>query len=400
MEKIIIIMVTDENYILPTKVAVSSVLTSAHTPSLFEVHILCKKGMDFDSRNQFKALEQMYNNLEIRFHEIEDSVLEKARTTAHIPVASYYRLYISRIIDDDRCLYIDGDMLIQEDLSQIYNMELGDFYIAGVRDMGVQANMDKFSGHSSCLGIPSMDEYVNAGFLLFNLKKIREDGIDQLFISAISHGYPYMDQDIINKYCYGKIKYLPTKYDYFTEYGGDAFEACVLHYTGYFKPWICSRLKINRLWWEQAKQALNEEEYNLIKKQAGEAERISDWSYVLDRVKEEKEVVIFGFSEIGKNVADRLVKTGEGNIVAFADNDIRKAGLEYEKIPVMSMAEIRLNFSSPFFIISSQNGFRSISSQLKELGIPEKKIIRYIYKDKTYYERLDEKYSAYESEKG
>ena len=398
MGKKIIVMVTDENYILPTKVAVFSLLTSDHSFSFFEVHILCRKGMNFDSREQLKALERIHDNLEIRFHEIEDNILEKARTTAHIPIASYYRLYISRIIEDDRCLYIDGDMLIQGDLSRIYDMDLGDCYIAGVRDMGVEANIDKFSGHSLSLGIPSMDEYVNAGFLLFNLKKIREDGIDRQFISAISHGYPYMDQDIINKYCYGKIKHLPSKYDYFTEYGGDAFDASVLHYTGYFKPWICSRLKINQLWWAQAKQALGDEEYKLAEKQARESEKISDWNYVLDKIKEEKEVIIFGFSEIGKSVADMLIKAWQGNIAAFADNDTQKAGLDYQGIPVMGAAETCLRFASPFFIVSSQNGFLPISRQLKELGIPEKKMIRYIYKDKTYYERLDEKYLAYESE--
>ncbi len=74
MEKIIIIMVTDENYILPTKVAVFSLLTSDHSFSFFEVHILCRKGMNFDSREQLKALERIHDNLEIRFHEIEDNI--------------------------------------------------------------------------------------------------------------------------------------------------------------------------------------------------------------------------------------------------------------------------------------------------------------------------------------
>ena len=147
-----------------------------------------------------------------------------------------------------------------------------------------------------------------------------------------------------------------------------------------------------------AKQALGDEEYKLAEKQARESEKISDWNYVLDKIKEEKEVIIFGFSEIGKSVADMLIKAGQGNIAAFADNDTQKAGLEYQGIPVMGAAETCLRFASPFFIVSSQNGFLPISRQLKELGIPEKKMIRYIYKDKTYYERLDEKYLAYESE--
>ncbi len=412
MNKINIAMATDKNYIIPTKVAMSSILDAAGKDSFYEFHILCSSELDSKSREKLSALERNYVYLNVSFHEIAGEELNNATTTAHIPVASYYRLYMSREIEADRCLFIDGDMIIREDLQPVYNMDLEGCYIAGVRDMGVRFHAEEFSGYADYLGIASMDEYVNAGFTLFDLKKIREDGLDQVFISAIRHGYKYMDQDIINKYCYGRIKHLPLRYDYFTEYDGDSLREydkyyskqeladfdhkCVLHYTGGFKPWICRRLKINQYWWDQAEKILSEEEYHTVLNQAREFEEKSDWTYILEKVDGEKEVVIFGFSEIGRTVAEQLQNTGHDGIAAYADNDSSKYGMQHRGIVVMSVEDICLKFEHPLWIISSQNGFAAIGRQLQKLGIEADRMIRYIWKDRTYYNRLDDKYRDYE----
>ena len=98
--------------------------------------------------------------------------------------------------------------------------------------------------------------------MIFNLNKIREDELDIKMIDAIDAGYKYMDQDIINKLCYGKIKILPLRYDFFTEYYGglsrqklsgysleelDAAEqkTAVYHFVGIFKPWVCTRMTVS-----------------------------------------------------------------------------------------------------------------------------------------------------------
>ena len=412
MNKLVVVMATDENYIIPTKVAMSSILDSASKDSLYEFHILCNRKVNENIRQKLIVLEETYEYLKVLFHEIEDIELNDATINAHVSLASYYRLYISRIIDEERCFYVDSDMIIREDLLPVYHTDLHDYYIAAVRDMGVQANMKYHSEYADCLEIASMKGYVNAGFMLLNLKKIREDGLDKVFISAIKCGYKYMDQDIINKYCYGSIKYLPLRYDYFTEFDGDSSKeyiqyypeqelewmdhTCVLHYAGIFKPWLCTRLKMNQYWWNQAKKILSDKEYQEVLTQAHEFERKSDWTYILEKTEREKNVVIFGFSEIGRNVANLLRKAGHNVIAAYADNDTSKHGMEYQGITVLSVEDICLKFSDPLWIISSQNGFIAIGRQLQELGIGEERIIRYIWKDKTYYDRLDDKYRAYE----
>lgn len=399
----------DENYVIPTKVTISSMLYSSKSGAFFEIHIFCNRELSNVGRDKLTELEEKHGQLQLFFHEIADSLLEGASTTAHISVASYYRLYISKFIKADRCLWVDGDMLISEDLYEVYNIDLDGFYVAGIRDMTVRIRTEEFLQYAEYLQIPTMDEYINAGFTLFNIRQIRKDGLDEKFISSISTGYKYMDQDIINKYCYGKIKHLPLKYNFLAEYAGSAVDSfrqyffsweleslerniCIRHFTGSFKPWLCTRLKVNQLWWQEAMKVLEEKEYYLILESAYEWEKKSDWTYILDCVKKEKNIIIFGFSKIGKNIEDLLEKAKVSGTIIFTDNDEGKIGLEYHGIPVVPVEEINFQILDPFWIISSQNGYLDIARQLCNLGIGKERMLRYILKDKTYYERLDEKY--------
>ena len=172
--------------------------------------------------------------------------------------------------------------------------------------------------------------------------------------------------------------------------------ACVLHFTGYFKPWICTRLKVNTLWWNEAGRVLDESVYRNIWEAALEAERKSDWSYIRGTAEKAEQVVVFGFSEIGKKVADHLIRSNVKSIAAFADNDKAKEGMTYRGIPVISAARLEDEYPNAFYIISSQNGFIPIKKQLNQMEINDCRIIRYIHKDNTYYARLDEKYMEYE----
>lgn len=410
-----LVMTTDENYIVPTMVTLSSVLASSMKECSFHVYILCAPELSGAGREMLKKLERLNSRIEIIFKEVRDSRLDEAITTAHIPIASYYRLYISKLIMEERCLFIDGDMIIRGDLSEVYHIDLENYYVAAVKDLGIQCHLSSYRNYADSLGILSMDQYVNAGFMLFNLKQIRKDHVDQRMIEAISEGYKYMDQDIINKYCYGKIKILPLKYDFFTEYYGSLAlasptgytmeemlnieeKACVLHFTGYFKPWICTRLKVNILWWKEAEKVLDSVVYHKVLGSAREAEWKSDWNYIKEVVGKAGRIVICGYSEIGKKVANRLLRDGAQSIVAFSDNDKMKVGCRYRDIPVIFTDNLKDGYEDTFYIISSQNGFRSIRNQLKKIGVKDNRIIRYVHKDETYFARLSKKYVEYEKE--
>ncbi len=71
----------------------------------------------------------------------------------------------SDIIPDmpDKLLYLDIDMMIADDLSKLFNIDIDDYEYAAVKEK-----------YGCWLIRP---DYINAGMLLFNMKKIRETGL-------------------------------------------------------------------------------------------------------------------------------------------------------------------------------------------------------------------------------
>ncbi len=412
MNEMNIVLTTDDNYAVPTMVTISSILSSAEAGTWFHIYILCAEDLGPDVRQRIAGIQEKYRQADVTFVEVRDEKLDFAVTTAYIPVASYYRLYMGSLIPADRCLFIDGDMIVRRDLAEVYGVDLDGYYAAGVRDMGVQCHFADYESYAAYLGIPNMHTYVNAGFLVFNLKKMREDGMDRKMTDYIGRGYKYMDQDIINKLCHGKIRLLPLRYDFFTEYynslpewdlsgyslqelEGIGQEPAVYHFTGIFKPWVCTRLTVNRIWWDEAEKILDAGLYENVLASARESERKSDWEYIAGAVTDKKQAVVFGCSGIGLKVA-RGLSGQTGLTVVLADNDAAKTGKTAGGFPVLSAAEACQKYPDALYVISSQNGFSQIGAQLADLGISEKNILRYIHKDETYYSRLNARYAEHE----
>ena len=87
-------------------------------------------------------------------------------------------------------------------------------------------------------------KYINAGVLLLNIPKMREEKIyEKLCETTISLGkqIQFQDQDIINIVCRGRVKELPERYNFTTEnaikHPQERDKAVIVHYTGRAKPW-------------------------------------------------------------------------------------------------------------------------------------------------------------------
>lgn len=126
----------------------------------------------------------------------------------------FYRCIAHRIFKDiDKILYLDSDILVCRDISELFNIDISDYVLGGVRDMA-PVN-DKY--HPQGILIRNFSEkylnngpYINSGVLLINLKKIAEYE-NLLFETKVPLYYP--DQDLLNAAFAGKIKILPLKYN-------------------------------------------------------------------------------------------------------------------------------------------------------------------------------------------
>lgn len=412
VNKIPIVMVSDKNYIIQTRVAIWSMRKSTNAETGLKIMILCSETLEKKFRQEILDLQAILSNLEIEFYEVDETVFSGAKMTGHIPIASYYRLVIGEICEEEKCLFLDGDMIINVDLNQIFSLEMEEDYIAGVREFGFLVNLDKAQKHMYSFGFPTLDFYVNAGVMVFNLRKIREDKLQDIFLQEIKAQYTYMDQDIINKVCLRKIKLLDGKYNVPACHIRPAKLAeClkvpikqiknewkILHFIGGYKPWNNVRTWGARVWWRYAKEALAEDTWEKLYSDAVQMTNKSDWTYILKKSTSEKEIVIVGYTSIARDVYESLIRCGIKSKFCFCDNSKEKQGLSSEGVMVYPVIDMIKMCPEALWLNTSQVSYGEINRQLIELGINEDRIVVYQHKSELYYEMLDESYDAYERE--
>ena len=170
-------------------------------------HILCTPDFKESSLTIFISLVSKFShNVEMIFYKMGNILIKYEKT--FYTQATYYRLFIPLFIDTDRIIHLDGDTLIFSDLTNMYKLDFNDNYVLGFLDI--------ISSAIDYLGLKS-NIYINAGVILINLKKIREDKKIFEIINILNSKKKLRnnDQTIINYLFYPKIGRLPSKYGIF-----------------------------------------------------------------------------------------------------------------------------------------------------------------------------------------
>ncbi len=196
-----------------------------------------------------------YKNFSLHSINVDKSLFNNFKLNIdYISLETYYRYLIADLIPTvDKILYLDGDLIVNRDITSFYDTELGDSYFAGVSDLWAEK-----TGHTSELGLK---KYINAGVLLMNLAKFRADNLSQQLMDKTSllwDKIKYQDQDILNIVCQDKILLVDDVYNFTIEHiksnKAQIKNACVIHYTGQKKPWGDKKVRLKSLWQKYEKE--------------------------------------------------------------------------------------------------------------------------------------------------
>ncbi|MCM1174199.1 MAG: glycosyltransferase family 8 protein [Blautia sp.] len=401
-----VVFATDMNYLFYTIVAITSMAENAEKNTFYHIYILAsgelKKGHWLFTDAQGK-----YSNIKIDLLSIDESAFQKAHiNNPHITKATFYRLLLGNILQVDKCLYLDSDIIVNEDLQELYTVEMNSAYIAGVRDLWIDL-MDASVREQRRVrtNIPSMEQYINAGVLVFNLKEIRNRDLTEKFCSHIEIDYPYEDQDIINVCCYDHIRRLPAKWNLFTLFMGqiDELEKSgidrdtiaqikekkgIIHYaTPYIRPWESERFLCNDIWWKYAAIWSETPEYQRQKKIMRQHEIGYSENEMISYCAGYEKVYIWGFTAMGRKLFTNLLEEGV-NIIGFLDNDTEKQKFTYCGKEVLPFDIGNYQPLKSAFIIAGQKSGKEVQRMLMNSGVREEDIVRYTYKDAIYYQCL------------
>lgn len=168
----------------------------------------------------------------------------------HINHMTFARYFIPDFVTEDKVLYLDSDLIVTGDLTDLFELDLGENYLAAAR---------------SCFGA---GVGFNAGVLLINNKKWGSETIRQKLIDLTEKEHENVeegDQSILNMLFKDQYSSLEDQYNFQIgyDYGAAAFKhqfifdipleplPLILHYISQDKPW--NQFSVGRLreeWWK------------------------------------------------------------------------------------------------------------------------------------------------------
>ena len=135
------------------------------------------------------------------------------------------RVIYSKIFPQlDRILSLDIDTIINKDISELWNIDMTGYYIAGCKEA---RKTDKY-GYL----------YLNAGVMMYNLKEFREYGMDDRLLNELNTvKYKYCEQDAMSKLCKGHALEIDSTYNRAIGVTMPSVNPKVFHFAGH-KDWF------------------------------------------------------------------------------------------------------------------------------------------------------------------
>jgi lipopolysaccharide biosynthesis glycosyltransferase len=424
-----IALATDQRYAIPTYVAMESVMLSSGKDNFYDFYILINHTLNNEEIQLFTALSKTHKNCNVNFINTGNAFDDVKITLPNVNSnATFFRLLLMEYLNYyDKCIYLDSDVLVNQDICELYDTELEGDYIAGVKAVAYVTRPDGGGDYLKQTGLKSLDQYINAGVLVMNLKKMREDDIKSKIEKLMFRCYPSQDQDILNIVCYDRIRFLPFKYNVMTKYAYydiekyeeifseeqivDAWmKPAIIHYADIIKPWDAVLSIFAEHWWEVLMQTpifskFIKEHWSIILRnlKEGYGGNILKYKNLLDKlryelleeIKDYKYVIIYGAGFYGRRVYDQLQEDSI-NIYCFAVTKLEN-NLEKTSERVCSIDEL-LDFKDDALIIIGtselyQNEIKEILihknfKNIKQLSESKLKLLCNDIGKKTLYDKL------------
>ena len=165
----------------------------------------------------------------------------------HLSVLTYARLLMGSLVSSDFVLYLDIDILVQSELTELLIMRTSEAIAWCCHASSSHERRLSKYGYSGC--------YMQAGVFVANLNKWRALRIEESFLElskSLGSEAIMWDQDILNIAFQHDSKVIGQRFNVFRRIHGDQFQsAVIIHYDGADKPWHWgSRRKVSRLWRE------------------------------------------------------------------------------------------------------------------------------------------------------
>lgn len=256
MKELHILCATDDNYAQHCGVLLTSIFYNNTNYNII-IHII-ESSLNDNNKSILQSIASAYNQ-KIIFYNFNTEIINHFTIgqCGAKSIVTYYRIFIASIIKNPnikKILYLDCDIVVNKDISELFSLKMDNHPIAAVQDL---QNPTK-EKHRFNLGYGYCEKYFNAGVLLINLEIWRKNDYENQLIKFCLNdklGY-FADQDALNfVFKDNWLELAPywnrfnlVKYEniYFKTKNDELiyiYEPFIIHYASPMsRPWLKSRL--------------------------------------------------------------------------------------------------------------------------------------------------------------
>ncbi len=273
------IFISSSDYFCPyASVTVQSILENASPNRNYDIIIL-HSSISEKNKIKLQKMVEGKENFSLRFYNVKNAIEGLPfQTNSYISVETYFRLLIPTFFQEySKALFLDADTIVLKDVADLFDIDIANNLLGATVDIhgmtlvnGNKAEHDNFKDYLiNQLHLKNPYEYYQAGVLILNLDEFRSQfSTDEILKFALSKKYVFLDQDILNSLCHGKVIRIHMKWDVLPNWGNyrrlyapasdyaEFVEAqkdpSIVHFAGPGKPWDWPDNELAEVFWKYA----------------------------------------------------------------------------------------------------------------------------------------------------
>lgn len=192
-----IVSVCDNHYVIMLAALIKSIEENHHSGENIDYYIV-DDGISEKNKVKLKSsIKSQFIYLKwIKMGDILSNGIKLPLDYSSFPLNIYIRLFIPYFIPANlkKVIYLDVDMIVCTDISELWQTKLEDKVLGGVVDRSDSVSTEWLGiKNYKDLGIPADTKYFNSGMLLINPEKWRDLNITERVISCIQDNIKFAD---------------------------------------------------------------------------------------------------------------------------------------------------------------------------------------------------------------
>ena len=280
-----VVFSADDNFAAVAGVAITALFQTV-SPDVFCDVVILDNGISEENRAHLLALGDASRSAVRIFDVIH--IAADAPVHSLFTKSTYLRLFIPLLFrTHEKVLYLDCDVLVRRDISELFETEFSGECIAASTDLGIAGQMltrapIRFKGRRTTwpryakrhLGVEGREvkSLINAGVVLFNVPQCAADDFKVMrnLNRHIHFGYFHHDQCVATRLFRGRIKHLHLRWNFLTlnrellplpdwlerEYCETEADPAIVHFVTQIKPWRKFNVLYSGEFWAAARQTV------------------------------------------------------------------------------------------------------------------------------------------------